>query len=120
MSTEAKLILAGVAIVVAATLVFTVVLLVRLVRAKRYLRQAGVPVENKIAFWGALLYTISPVDLLPDPILLDDIGVLLLALHSLRAAAEAAAGRSGRPLKAGAPLRTGTPAEHAGQAAHWR
>ncbi|KPC76783.1 membrane protein, partial [Streptomyces sp. NRRL WC-3753] len=39
---------------------------------------------------GALLYVLSPVDLLPDPVLLDDIGVLLLALRSLHAAAEAA------------------------------
>ncbi|MDJ0462646.1 YkvA family protein [Streptomyces sp. H27-C3] len=110
MSTEAKLIVAAVAVVVLATLVFTAVLLVRLVRAKRHLRQAGVPVGNKLAFWGALLYTISPIDLLPDPILIDDIGVLLVALHSLRAAAEAAAGRGGQPLKAGLP-----PVEHAGQ-----
>ncbi|WP_327358740.1 YkvA family protein [Streptomyces sp. NBC_01304] len=63
------------------------VLLVRLVRARRLLRDAGIPVENKLAFWGALIYVISPVDLLPDPVYLDDIGVLLLALRTLHAAA---------------------------------
>ncbi|WP_425276162.1 DUF1232 domain-containing protein [Streptomyces murinus] len=37
-------------------------------------------------FWGAVAYLLLPTDLLPDPIYLDDIGVLLLALRSLRAA----------------------------------
>ncbi|MCW2504038.1 MAG: hypothetical protein JWO79_2322, partial [Actinomycetia bacterium] len=31
---------------------------------------------GKIAFWGALIYTVFPIDLLPDPIYLDDMGVL--------------------------------------------
>ncbi|QDQ15581.1 YkvA family protein [Streptomyces spectabilis] len=62
------------------------VLLVRLLRTRRLLREAGVPMENKLAFWGALIYVISPVDLLPDPVYLDDIGVLLLALRSLHTA----------------------------------
>ncbi|MFC7761569.1 DUF1232 domain-containing protein [Catellatospora bangladeshensis] len=38
---------------------------------------------GKIAFWGALIYTIFPVDLLPDPIYLDDMGVLAVALTYL-------------------------------------
>lgn len=33
------------------------------------------------------MYTISPLDLIPDPVYLDDIGILLLALRSLHAAA---------------------------------
>ncbi|MGH4033475.1 YkvA family protein [Actinomycetota bacterium Odt1-20B] len=80
------LVIAGVLLVVAAG--FALVLLLRLLRARRVLRDAGVPVENKLAFWGALIYVISPVDLLPDPVYLDDIGVLLLALRALHTAAE--------------------------------
>lgn len=41
-----------------------------------------------------MIYTVSPADLIPDPVYLDDIGVLLLALRSLQAAAAAA-----RPAK---------------------
>ncbi|MBB1255535.1 DUF1232 domain-containing protein [Streptomyces sp. OF3] len=80
------LVVAGV--LVAVTLAVTIKLAVRLVRAKRALTDAGVPVGGKLAFWGALAYVISPVDLMPDPILLDDIGVLLFALHSLHRMAE--------------------------------
>jgi hypothetical protein len=54
-----------------------------------------VPIGNKLAFWGALLYVVSPVDLLPDPVYLDDIGVLMLALRSLNAAAARAGLREG-------------------------
>jgi uncharacterized membrane protein YkvA (DUF1232 family) len=39
-----------------------------------WLDQLGV--GGKIAFWGALIYTVFPIDLLPDPIYLDDMGVL--------------------------------------------
>ncbi|MEU6864464.1 DUF1232 domain-containing protein [Streptomyces sp. NPDC046876] len=66
------------------------VLLVRVVRARRLLVDAGIPLRDKALFWLAVVYTVSPVDLLPDPVYLDDIGVLLLALRSLRAAASAA------------------------------
>ncbi|MDG4865354.1 YkvA family protein [Streptomyces sp. T-3] len=75
------------AVVLLALAACALVLLVRLVRARRLLKDAGIPVENKLAFWGALIYVISPVDLLPDPVYLDDIGVLLLALRTLHAAA---------------------------------
>ncbi|NUT32853.1 MAG: DUF1232 domain-containing protein, partial [Hamadaea sp.] len=51
---------------------------VRLVATKRALGDLGA--GGKIAFWGALAYTILPIDLLPDPIYLDDMGVLGLAL----------------------------------------
>ncbi|MFK8907366.1 YkvA family protein [Streptomyces sp. YS-3] len=80
----AGLVLAALALVVAAA--GAVVLTVRLVRARRILRDAGIPLTHKAAYWGALLYVISPVDLLPDPVYLDDIGVLLLALRTLHGA----------------------------------
>ncbi|MFI1395818.1 YkvA family protein [Streptomyces sp. NPDC020681] len=87
MSTELWWVAAVAAALIATTAALAVALLVRLVRARRRLRDAGIPVENKVAFWGALIYLASPVDLLPDPVLLDDIGVLLLALRSLHSAA---------------------------------
>ncbi|MER7169986.1 YkvA family protein [Streptomyces mesophilus] len=92
------------AVVLAVAAGFALWLLVRLVRTRRLLRRAGVPVENTLAFWGALIYVISPVDLLPDPVYLDDIGVLLLGLRSLHAAAE----RSGLRTGTGAGLRKRT------------
>ncbi|WP_282696601.1 YkvA family protein [Streptomyces sp. CC208A] len=74
------------AVVVAATLAVAVVLAVRLVRARRLLGDSGIPMSRKVLFWGALLYLVSPADLLPDPVLLDDIGILLAALRSLKQA----------------------------------
>ncbi|MFJ3086498.1 YkvA family protein [Streptomyces sp. NPDC086838] len=74
------------------------VLLVRVLKARKLLAEAGVPLHNKALVWAAVLYTVSPVDLLPDPIYLDDIGFLLLALRSLHSAARAA-GVGARPEK---------------------
>ncbi|MEU9300793.1 YkvA family protein [Streptomyces sp. NPDC048269] len=84
------------AVVAAAGLaVAAAVLLVRVVKARRLLLDAGIPLRDKALFWVAVIYTVSPVDLIPDPVYLDDIGVLLLALRSLQAAAAAAT----RPAK---------------------
>ncbi|MEW2582082.1 YkvA family protein [Streptomyces virginiae] len=66
------------------------VLFVRVLRARRLLTDAGIPLHDKALFWAALIYTVSPVDLIPDPVYLDDIGILMLALRSLHAAAAAA------------------------------
>jgi uncharacterized membrane protein YkvA (DUF1232 family) len=93
MDTSTTVLLVLAALLCAATLAFAAVLVVRLFKTRRLLRDAGIPVTNKLAFWGALVYTISPVDLIPDPVYLDDIGVLLLALHALQAAAR----KAGRP-----------------------
>jgi hypothetical protein len=49
-------------------------LMIKLVRTKRHLGELGT--GGKIAFWGSILYTIFPIDLLPDPIYLDDMAVL--------------------------------------------
>ncbi|WP_314241742.1 YkvA family protein [Streptomyces kutzneri] len=65
------------------------VLLVRVFAARRLLVDAGIPLHDKALFWAAVIYTVSPVDLIPDPVYLDDIGILLLALRSLHAAAGA-------------------------------
>ncbi|MFF3846682.1 YkvA family protein [Streptomyces sp. NPDC002328] len=59
-------------------------MLIRLVRARRNLRRAGLPTGPRWVFWGAVAYFVLPFDALPDPVYLDDIGVLLLALRTLR------------------------------------
>lgn len=93
MSTEVTVLLVGGAILVAATLAVAIALLVRLVRARRTLRAAGLPVERQWVFWGAVAYLVLPADLLPDPVFLDDIGVLVLALRSMRSANSGVGGR---------------------------
>ncbi|MFI8091220.1 YkvA family protein [Streptomyces sp. NPDC086080] len=75
------------AVLAAAVLAGAVAVLVRLVRTRRELRRAGLPTGPRWVFWGAVLYLVLPADLLPDPVYLDDIGVLLLALRSLRGSA---------------------------------
>ncbi|WP_432027630.1 DUF1232 domain-containing protein [Streptomyces sp. 1222.5] len=85
MDTTTTLIVVAAA-VAAVLLAVAVGLLVRLVRARRTLRRAGLPTGPRWVFWGAVAYLLLPTDLLPDPVYLDDIGVLLLALRSLRAA----------------------------------
>ena len=87
MDTNAWLVVAAVVALLVAIL--AAVLLVRVVRARKLLLDAGIPLRNKALFWAAVIYTVSPVDLIPDPVYLDDVGVLLVALHSLHAAATA-------------------------------
>ncbi|MFI7382708.1 YkvA family protein [Streptomyces sp. NPDC049813] len=82
-------VLAAVAAVV--MLVAAGYLLVRVFQARKLLVDAGIPLRSKALFWVAVIYTVSPVDLLPDPIYLDDIGILLVALKSLHSAARAVA-----------------------------
>ncbi|WGP08463.1 YkvA family protein [Streptomyces sp. SH5] len=93
MDTTAWLVLGAVAALI--MLALAVVLLVRVFSARKLLADAGVPLRSKALFWAAVIYTVSPVDLLPDPIYLDDIGFLLVALRSLHSAASAAGVRTG-------------------------
>ncbi|KUO14675.1 YkvA family protein [Streptomyces dysideae] len=74
----------GAAVIAAGVLAMAVGVFVRLVRTRRELRRAGLPTGPRWVFWGALLYFVLPTDLVPDPVYLDDIGVLLLALRTLR------------------------------------
>lgn len=94
-----------VALVCAAVLGAAVVLLLRLVRTRRELRRAGLPTGPRWVFWGAVAYLVLPTDLLPDPVYLDDIGVLLLALRSMSAPLRAArlTGRSRDGARGGPP-----------------
>ncbi|MEU6504249.1 YkvA family protein [Streptomyces californicus] len=82
------------AVVVLIMLALAVVLLVRVFRARKLLVDAGIPLRDKALVWAAVIYTVSPIDLLPDPVYLDDIGFLLVALRSLHAAAAAAGVRT--------------------------
>jgi hypothetical protein len=61
-----------------AMLVGAIILLIRLLRMRKMLSELGA--GGKVAFYGALIYTIFPIDILPDPIYLDDMGVLAGAL----------------------------------------
>jgi uncharacterized membrane protein YkvA (DUF1232 family) len=71
----------GLGLLAVVTLIVAVKFALRLLATKRMLGELGT--GGKVAFYGALLYTIFPVDLLPDPIYLDDIGVLATALAFL-------------------------------------
>jgi uncharacterized membrane protein YkvA (DUF1232 family) len=77
-------VIVAIVLVAAVVLAVAVRLLLRLVRTRRDLRRAGLPTGPKWVFWGAVLYLVLPTDVLPDPVYLDDIGVLLLALKSMR------------------------------------
>ncbi|MGN5381634.1 hypothetical protein BIV25_08050 [Streptomyces sp. MUSC 14] len=85
MDTTTTLLVIG-AVLAVVLLAVAVGLLVRLVRTRNALRRAGLPTGPRWVFWGAVAYLLLPTDLLPDPVYLDDIAVLLLALRSLRAA----------------------------------
>lgn len=78
------------AVVMSGLAMVAAVMFVRVLRARKLLVDAGIPLHDKALFWAALVYTVSPVDLIPDPVYLDDIGILMLALRSLHAAAAAA------------------------------
>ncbi|MDO0909456.1 YkvA family protein [Streptomyces sp. DT2A-34] len=73
----------------ALVLAVAVGVLVRLVRTRRVMRRAGLPTGPRWVFWGAVAYFVLPADLVPDPVYLDDIGVLLLALRTLRRSPDA-------------------------------
>ncbi|WP_030486400.1 YkvA family protein [Micromonospora chokoriensis] len=102
MSRQAWVLVVIAGILALATLAGAVVLAVRVVRTRRML--TGLGAGGKVAFYGALIYTIFPVDVLPDPIYLDDMGVLAAALiyltrlvHKRRAAGRQLSGQSDAP-----------------------
>jgi hypothetical protein len=79
MSREAWIVVAVLgAIVALATLIGAIMLAVRVWRTRKMLGELGF--GGKVAFYGALAYTIAPIDALPDPIYLDDMGILAGAL----------------------------------------
>ncbi|MFD9041789.1 YkvA family protein [Streptomyces bottropensis] len=92
-------VIAAIALVAAAVLGVAVWLLLRLVRTRRELNRAGLPTGPKWVFWGAVLYLVLPTDLVPDPVYLDDIGVLLLALRTMRSGRQDALAGEGQEGK---------------------
>ena len=80
-SSTAGVVLGVVAFLVLATLLgIAIYLLVKLLRLFSVVRSEAMPVAGKLSFWAALAYTVFPVDVLLDPVYLDDIGVLSAAL----------------------------------------
>ena len=81
---DSTVLLVLLAVVVLALFVVALVLLVRFWRLRRQLET--LPGGARWAFWGAVVYTLFPIDVLPDPVVVDDIGVLLASsafLHRL-------------------------------------
>jgi uncharacterized membrane protein YkvA (DUF1232 family) len=76
-------VLIGLVAVLAVIFAVAVFLLVKLLRMFSIVRSDAMPVQGKVTFWAALIYAVFPVDLLPDPIYLDDIGVLAAAVAYL-------------------------------------
>jgi uncharacterized membrane protein YkvA (DUF1232 family) len=93
------LIVAAILVVGAVTLFFALRLTFKLVAVKRALGQLGA--GGKFAYWAALAYLIFPIDVLPDPIYLDDMAVVGGALFFL-----------GRLLRKQESLRNAIPVAH--------
>ncbi len=53
---------------------------VKLFRLWSLVNDPAMPAATKVAFYAALIYAICPVDLIPDPVYLDDAGVLAAAI----------------------------------------
>ena len=80
---DSPIVVVLVVLAVIATLAVAIVLIIRLIRMRALIRSDRMPLPGKIAFWSAVVYGVSPLDLLPDPIYLDDIGILLGAITYL-------------------------------------
>lgn len=108
MSRETWILLVLAGVVALATLVGAVLLAIRVFRTYRLVSALGA--GGKVAFYGALIYTILPIDLLPDPIYLDDMGVLAGTLFYLgRLVAKHRAAQRGLPDRSAPPAAPGRP-----------
>jgi uncharacterized membrane protein YkvA (DUF1232 family) len=72
--------LAVLVVVLIAVLVVAIVFFTRLVRLYAVVRDPRMPTSGKVAFWVAAIYAVFPIDVLPDPVYLDDAGVLAFAV----------------------------------------
>jgi len=70
-------------VVVAATLYVVVRVLRRLHRLRGFVHAPDSPGTAKAAYYAAWVYALSPVDLLPDPVLIDDIGIVLASIAAI-------------------------------------
>jgi uncharacterized membrane protein YkvA (DUF1232 family) len=75
--------LAVAAVIVAVMLFFVYRALRKLFRLRKVALSPEAPTTAKAAFWLAWIYALSPLDVLPDPILIDDIGVVLAAIATI-------------------------------------
>lgn len=57
---------------------------VRLIKLRAVLADPSMPGGSRVAFWVAIAYTIFPFDVLPDPVYIDDVGVLAAAVVYIR------------------------------------
>jgi hypothetical protein len=73
-------ILAILAVVLIGILIVAAVYLIRLVKLWSIVNDPRMPVQGKVAFWAAILYAVFPIDVLPDPIYLDDVGVMVAVI----------------------------------------
>lgn len=68
---------------VAVTLYVVVRVLRRLNGLRGFVHSPDSPGTAKAAYYAAWVYALSPVDLLPDPVLIDDIGVVLASIAAI-------------------------------------
>ncbi len=73
----------GAVVVVLVTLYVVVRVLGRLRGLRGFVRSQDSPGTAKAAYYAAWVYALSPIDLLPDPILIDDIGIVLACVAAL-------------------------------------
>lgn len=71
------------AVFVLVSLFFVVRTLIRLRSLRGFVKSQDAPSTAKAAYYGAWVYALSPVDLLPDPILVDDVGIVLAAIGTI-------------------------------------
>lgn len=76
---QGQFIVAAIAVLLV-TGAIAVFLVVNLIRKYRQVNQPDTPMPVKFGYYASIAYAIFPIDLLPDPLLIDDIGVLLGAL----------------------------------------
>ena len=85
-------------IIIVAMFVLALVFFIKFVRTFKLVRSQLMPLGGKVAFWATLVYLISPFDILPDPLLFDDIAVLAGAITYIsRLASSRGIGADGQP-----------------------
>lgn len=87
-----------IAVVVAITGLVCAFLLVKLVMKHRQVNQPDTPFVAKFVYYASIVYAICPIDLLPDPALIDDIGVLAGSLLYVSRVIKKRKDRAQRPL----------------------
>lgn len=86
------------AVVVVITGLVGAVLLVKLVKKHRQVNRPDTPFAAKFVYYASLVYAVFPIDLLPDPALIDDIGVLMGSLLYVSRVVKKLRDRPERPL----------------------